>query len=62
MTQPGKDLAWTACFSLPFTNKEDYDFVMQLMQNKFKLKEEETLYLPPEMKDGILKSGLMVSE
>ena len=40
----------------------DYDFVMQLMQNKFKLKEEEALYVSPEMKDGILKSGLIVSE
>ena len=32
------------------------------MQDKFRLTEEETLYLPSEMKDGILKSGLMVSE
>ena len=32
------------------------------MQDKFQLTEEETLYLPSEMKDGILKSGLLVSD
>ena len=62
VTQPGKDLAWTACLSLPYANKADCDFIMQKMQDKFRLTEEETLYLPPEIRDGILKSGLMESE
>ena len=32
------------------------------MMNKFLLSEEDNLYLPPEMRDGILVSGLLVSE
>ena len=62
VTQPGKDLAWTACLSLPFANREEWSFVTQQMQDKFQQKEEDKLYLPPEMKDGILKSGILVSE
>ena len=62
VTQPGKDLAWTAFFSVHYSNKDERDFIAQQMDNKFKLLEEPTCYLPPEMKNGILKSGLMVSE
>ena len=40
VTQPGKNLAWTACLSLPFSNTEDWTFVTDQMQSKFKLKEE----------------------
>ena len=62
VTQPGRDLAWTACLSLPFTNCDDWSFITEQMKHKFKLSEEETLYLPPEMKQRILVSGLLVSE
>ena len=62
LTQPGSDLTWTACLSLPFANREERDSITQQMDEKFKLIEEELCYLPPEMKDRILKSGLMVSE
>ena len=27
VTQPGSDLAWTACLSLPFANREERDFI-----------------------------------
>ena len=62
VTQPGKDLAWTACLSVHYSNKDEKDFIAQPMDNTFKLLEEQTCYLPPEMKNGILNSGLMVSE
>ena len=62
VTQPGKDLEWIACLSLPFANREEWDFVTRQMQDKFQQAEEETLYLPPEVKDGIVKSGILVSE
>ena len=62
VTQPGVHLAWTACLSLPFANKDDWSFITNQMQNKFLLSEEDNLYLPPEMRDGILVSGLLVSE
>ena len=62
VTQPGKDLAWTVCLSIPFSIKVDIEFIAHQMDEKFALQEEETCYLPAEMKDGILTSGLMVSE
>ena len=62
VTQPGNVLAWTACLSLPFANKDDWSFITNQMQNKFLLSEVDTLYLQPEMTDGIFMSGLLVSE
>ena len=50
------------CLSIPFSNKADREFIAHQMDEKFALQEEETCYLPAEMKDGILTSGLMVSE
>ena len=62
VTQPGKDLAWTVCLSVPYSNKIEREFISGQMDAKFQLQEEDICYLPPEMKDGILKSGLLVSE
>ena len=62
VTQPGKDLEWIACLSLPFANRGEWEFVTRQMHDKFQQAEEETLYLPPEVKDGIFKSGILVSE
>ena len=55
-------MAWSACLSLPFDNREEWDFVTKQMSDKFKMTEEETLYFPPEVQDGILKSAILVSE
>ena len=62
VTQPGEKLEWTACLNLPYTNKDEHRFVAEQMEKKFRLSEDETLYLPPELKDGALLSGIMVSE
>ena len=62
VTQPGKDLVWSVCLSMPFDNREEWDFITTQMSNKFQLKEADTMYLPPEIKDGILKLGFLVSE
>ena len=62
VTQPGKDLTWTICLSVPYSNKGEREFISGQMDAKFALREEETCYLPAEMKNGILTSRLMVSE
>ena len=62
VTQPGEALAWTACMSLDFAEQEECDFITQEMRKKATLSEQETLYLPPEPKEGALLSGILASE
>ena len=62
VTQPGELLGWTACLSLPFGNREELSFITNEMEKKSALAEEDTLYLPPEWKEGTLLSGVPVSE
>ena len=62
VTQPGETLNWTACLNLPFTNREEWSFIADEMDKKADLAEEKTLYLPPELKNGALLSGVLVSE
>ena len=62
VTQPGEMLAWTACLSLDFADQDDCDFITKQMKKKASLTEQEMLYLPPELKDGALLSGVLVSE
>ena len=62
VTQPGEALAWTACLSLDFAEQEECDFITQDMRKKATLSEQETLYLPPELKEGALLSGILASE
>ena len=62
VTQPGQDLAWTVCLSIPYSNKEEREFVSGQMDAKFALQEEETCCLPAEMENSILRSGIMVSD
>ena len=50
------------CLSLPFTNTVEWEFISQQIKEKFSKQEEDTCYLPAEMKDGVLSSGIMVSE
>ena len=62
VAQPGKEIDWTACLSLPFSDKQDWSFIFKRMDHKQQMREEDTLYLPPEIKQGILLSGVLVSE
>ena len=62
VTQPKQDLVWTVCLSIPYSNKEEREFVSGLMDAKFALQEEETCYLQAEMENGILRSGIIVSD
>ena len=62
VTQPGKLLHWTVCLSIDMGDRQEGLFVLDQMGKRAKLKEEEALYLPPEIKDGAVLSGVMVSE
>ena len=62
VTQPGRDLAWTVCLSVPYSSKEEREFISGQMDEKFAMQEEDTCYLPAEMEGGILKSGIMVRD
>ena len=62
VTQPGELLAWTACLSLDLADHDEGNFILTQMRKRASLKEQETLYLPPEIKDGALLSGVLVSE
>ena len=62
VTQPGEVLKWTACLSMSFDNIEETDFLLEKIRSKKHRPEEETLYLPPECKNGALRSGTLVSE
>ena len=62
VAQPGNDLAWTVCLSMPYSNKSDRELISQQMDAKFALQEEDNCYLPAEMKDGVLTLGIIVSE
>ena len=62
VTQPGELLSWTACLSLDLADHVEGNFILMQMRKRAALKEQETLYLPPELKDGALLSGVMVSE
>ena len=62
VTQPGRDLDWTACLSLPMEDRMEWDFLLDQMAAKRHIKEEDTLYLQPVMRNGTLISGVLVSE
>ena len=60
VAQPGKDLGWTICLSLPYRDKEDREFISGMMDSKFDSVEERRMYLPPMMEDGVVHATLMV--
>ena len=60
--QPGKILGWSACLSLDMADQKEGKFLLHQMRKRATLTEDEILYLPPEVKDGALLSGIMVSE
>ena len=60
VAQPGKDLGWTICLSLPYRKKDDREFVSALMDTKFQLDEEKRMYIPPVMEDGVIQATPMV--
>ena len=57
VTQPGKRLGWSVCFSLDLSERAERDLLLQQMQARAEMTEEDTWYLPPEVRDGELFVG-----
>ena len=62
VAQPGADLGWTVCLSLPYKDRDDRDFVTALMDQKYESPPETIQYTPPEVKEGIITTLQMVGE
>ena len=44
VAQPGADLGWTVCLSLPYKDKDDRDFVTALMDQKYESRRCQTVH------------------
>ena len=62
VTQPGKSLGWSVCLSLDLNDQEERQFLMQQITRRAEMTQEEALYIPPEVREGILVSGIPVRE
>jgi len=62
VAKPGKDLSWTTFFHNPYRNTEVRNFITNLMDEKFRKSDEETMYTPAKMVKGVVVSAEMVSE
>ena len=62
VTQPGEDIFWTACLSIDFSNQEETKFLIDQVNRKKGLEEEETSYMPPWMESGTFHPAVVVSD
>ena len=62
VTQPGESLGWSVCLSMDLTDSEERTVLMDQIARRAEMPHRETLYIPPEVRDGILVSGIPVSE
>ena len=62
VTQPGKALGWSVCLSLSLNDPKDRAFLTEQIEERHNLTEKDILYIPPEVRDGFLISGIPVNE
>ena len=62
VTQPGADLGWSVCLSLDMADPRESQFLLREMTRRAAVTQEETLYVPPEVREGFLVSGILVQE
>ena len=62
VTQPGESLGWSVCLSLDLTDPAERDVLMSQITRRAEMSDRETLYIPPEVREGILVSGIPVTE
>ena len=62
VAQPGESLAWSTCLSLPYSKRDDREFIAARMDEKFSMEADELKYWPPKKVSGIVRSALMVGE
>ena len=62
VTQPGEALGWSACLSLDMADPAEANFLVEKMKERAAMTREQTLYLPPEVRDGELLSGISATD
>ena len=62
VTQPGADLGWSVCLSLDMADPRESQFLLNEMRRRAAMTREETMYVPPEVRGGVLVSGILVEE
>ena len=62
VTQPGSSLGWSVCLSLNLADETERDILMQQIARRTAMSDKDIRYLPPEVREGILVSGLPISE
>jgi len=62
VTQPGEDIRWSACLSLDMADQEEGQFLVDKLWKRAAMSEEQTYYLPPEVRDGVVMSGILATD
>ena len=62
VTQPGDTIGWSACLSLDMADDKEGQLLLDKMRERAAMTKAQTLYLPPEVREGILLSGVLASE
>ena len=62
VTQPGANLGWSVCLSLDMADPQESQFLLREITRRPAMTTEETLYVPPEVRDGFLVSGILVKK
>ena len=62
VTQPGASLGWSACLSFNLADPVERDALTKQITERAAMSHKETLYVPPEVREGILVSGVLVKE
>ena len=59
VTQPGDTIGWSACLSLDMADDKEGQLLLDKMRERAAMTKAQTLYLPPEVREGILLSGVL---
>ena len=62
VTQPGHSIGWIGCLSLNPARDEEREFLGAKFKEREAMTELQTLYLPPEVREGCVVSGILASE
>ena len=62
VTQPGVSLGWSVCLSMDLSDATERDFLMEKMTERASMPDHLIQYIPPEVREGVLISGLPITE
>ena len=62
VTQPSEAIGWSACLSLDMADHKEGQFLLDKMRERAAMKEDQTFYLPPKVRDGVLMSGVLATD